>query len=208
VARRLATVWRVRSRPVLAAVVLSVALTGCSAEEGPPPSPSSPSASSASAPETPVPTSSSAAPAAPELPAAATTFDAAGAEAFVRHFWDVVNHAYATGDTDPVLAISDTGCGACQSLVENARAVTDAGGSFVGLEFQTSDYLSQAPNGEGRSLVSGLLAATPDAYVLNAQGERERLELPETRDFQIITSWSGGKWLLYSVSSFADGSAR
>ena len=89
-------------------LVGSLLITGCTGDEPNPPSPSSTS-------ESPTDTSSPTV-TVPAMPEEAKVGDAAGAEAFVRHWIDLLNYAYATGDTEPVKAVSDAGCEACQTI--------------------------------------------------------------------------------------------
>ena len=53
---------------------------------------------------------------APVLPAEAREQTAAGAIAFVRHYFAVLDYAYATGDTAPLANISDPECQACTGV--------------------------------------------------------------------------------------------
>ena len=55
---------------------------------------------------------------APVLLEEATQQTAAGAMAFVRHYFAVVDYAYATGDTAPLTAVSDPGCLPCAGIKE------------------------------------------------------------------------------------------
>ncbi len=85
-------------------LVGSLLITGCTGDEPNPPSPSSTS-------ESPTDTSSPTV-TVPAMPEEAKVGDAAGAEAFVRHWIDLLNYAYATGEI---------GAGQGQSQTPGAR---------------------------------------------------------------------------------------
>lgn len=115
----------------------AVVLVGCSDEgdsEGADPSPG-PSSSTASdggpasgsprADPTPAPT----------LPAEAQVDSEVGAEAFARHYVDLMNHAQATGDAEALMAVSSEQCGGCQGLQTAAEESYADGGYLEGGEF-------------------------------------------------------------------------
>lgn len=52
------------------------------------------------------------------MPPEALAADADGAAAFIRHYFDLMNYAYATGDLAPVQAIREPGCEACRGMEE------------------------------------------------------------------------------------------
>lgn len=49
----------------------------------------------------------------PDLPAAGQEGTLEGAEAFVRHYIDLLNYASGTGDTKALAEVSDRECGGC-----------------------------------------------------------------------------------------------
>jgi hypothetical protein len=57
----------------------------------------------------------------PVMPAAAKKSDLAGAEAFIRYYFDTVNYAYATGDLERTQSIRASDCAACKSLEDGIR---------------------------------------------------------------------------------------
>jgi hypothetical protein len=68
------------------------------------------------------------------MPAAAKEHTKAGAEAFVRYYWEVVNYAQATGDTDSLREISDPGCDFCTAGIEGIESIYGDGGTITGGE--------------------------------------------------------------------------
>jgi hypothetical protein len=74
------------------------------------------------------------------MPEAAKAHTTAGAKAFVKHFWNVVDYAQATGDTGAVTALSLVGCKGCQGGVHSIDGVYTSGGSIRGGQTTTSHY--------------------------------------------------------------------
>ncbi len=106
------------SRAVVAAasvVAAAAALAACSGDGPAPAPPTAATSPSISAPST---STGAPTPAIPELPEAAQVGDAAGAEAFVRYWVEVLNYAYVSGDTEPLDMISEAGCATCTSLMD------------------------------------------------------------------------------------------
>lgn len=69
---------------------------------------------------------------APSMPAEAEKKGAKGAEAFVRHYVELINHAQATGDTSSLEQVGASGCGSCVNGVSSVRKVYDEGGHIEG----------------------------------------------------------------------------
>lgn len=63
----------------------------------------------------------------PELPSAARASDAAGAEAFARHWVDALNHASTSGDTTQLRALADD-CRACARMADGIDELYVSGG--------------------------------------------------------------------------------
>jgi len=51
--------------------------------------------------------------------------------AFVRHYFAVVDYAYATGDTAPLAAISDTECRPCSQIGKQVNEAAGNGQSYL-----------------------------------------------------------------------------
>lgn len=121
-------------RLALAALTAALVLVGCSDDESPEPriSPTDTS-SAASTPTTPAPTTSG--PVEPTMPAAAEGDDAAAAEAFVRHYWAMVNYAQATGDVEGLRSLAIKSCGPCSSGTSWIERIYRAGGHIEGGEY-------------------------------------------------------------------------
>ena len=110
-------------RRLLAAVAGAVVLiaSGCTSDEAPEPAPLPTESASPSDTGSPSPT-------APTLPAEAEGTSPAAAKAFVRHYFDSVNYAAATGDTDGLRALGASRCVSCDAIAENIEEVYSEGG--------------------------------------------------------------------------------
>jgi hypothetical protein len=110
-------------RGLVAAVLAGLLASGCggSPEPGPLPAPEKSSTPSASA--TPAP---------PVMPKAAKAKTRAGAEAFVRHYVQLVNYAGANGDTGPLRDASLDTCVKCMALADGIDKVYSSGGRIIG----------------------------------------------------------------------------
>lgn len=109
-------------RPVLAglgaAACTAALLAGCTsnAEPTPPPAPSPPSASP----------SPSATP--PSLPPEAEGTSPQAAKAFARHYFDAINYAARTGDTEGLRKLGTADCVSCEAIASNIEKIYNAGG--------------------------------------------------------------------------------
>lgn len=116
---------RTSAAAALAAAAL-VALAGCSDDEPASEPTNEPSASTTASPS-PTPTA-----VAPTLPPDAARPDATGAEAFTRYWFDLVSHAYASGDAGGLRALSDPECATCLAIADEIDAQYQSGGRFTG----------------------------------------------------------------------------
>jgi hypothetical protein len=184
---------------VVAAVVLAAVVAGCSAEPEPTPEapPSAPSSSEAPAVE---PTPTPEAFTAPQLPEAATTPDAAGAEAFVRYFWDTVNYAYTSGDTAAIWAISHVDCAGCAGVQENIKSATVNGATWRDLSFTIEQLEVAEPDSDGLSFATGLLIRSANPTVREADGTLVPVEGPEVEGVRFWTQWTGNAWQTFAIN--------
>lgn len=139
--------FRARSAIGIAALLLTPLLVGCNDEEDPPEPMESPTTSrSTSTPsqDTTTPT----APVEPTLPAAAENETRTGVEAFVRHYWDVVNYATRTGDVERLAELDQPSCEGCSAGIRGLTDVYDRGGRIIGGDYTvTRIRLSKSANG-------------------------------------------------------------
>jgi hypothetical protein len=139
-------------------MLCAVAFVGACSQETPQPAPSSSSSTTATAtsPTTEVTEPPVAEP--PALPPEATTPDAAGAAAFVRHWFDLVNYAYATGDTAPAQALSDPDCETCINLIKTIEDQYRDGGRIEGGQLSVLSADAPTPQAGEVALVTTRVA--------------------------------------------------
>jgi hypothetical protein len=122
-----------RYAAALAAGGLLLSTAGCSGEAAPQGSPA-PSASS----------SASASASVPTIPAAARGTGPKAAEAFVRHYVDLINHATATLHGSPLRRVSTSDCEACEYFVEALATTKERAGRYEGGKWTVKE-LDQYP---------------------------------------------------------------
>lgn len=177
-----------------ALVAGGLVIGGCTPVE-PEPRPTTPVETSTSAPETSEPTV-----AAPEMPNEAAEASAAGAEAWVRHWIDLLNYAYDTGDTEPLAALSPSVCKVCSGTISDINEIYGAGGRLEGAEMVPSRVLSPPP--DARNLVAVGVTFTEAASIrVNADGSRT--EEPATAETEVgfVLVHENGAWQLRGIGT-------
>lgn len=178
-----------------AGVAVLVLLTGCAADEpAPQPAPSTAT--------TPSPSSATSSPpvAVPQLPEAATVGDAAGAEAFVRHWVDVLNYAYETGDTGPLDAITGSACDLCAQAADSIEATYSTGGHIEGAVTSLVSIASPPPDDDGLVAVSVRYGQAASVDV-DASGGRTAVDAVPEQNAGFILEWADGSWQLVGIGS-------
>jgi hypothetical protein len=138
---------------------------------------------------------------APVLPAEAREQTAAGAIAFVRHYFAVVDYAYATGDTAPLAAISDPGCMACAKVKDTINTRITDGGSYQTAATRISDLrVSDTELMDAAEVLAQY--STPATVAIDSNGDTVTRFAP-TSDMRasVIVLWLPAGW---STGDFAD----
>ena len=111
---------------------LACVVAGCGGGDGGDPGgESTPSVTVSESPTAPSTTGAAGA-AAPTLPPEAEGEDGAAAEAFVQHFWRMVNFAERTGETDELVGLATESCDACRGGAEGIQDIHGSGGTITG----------------------------------------------------------------------------
>ncbi len=165
-----------RSRTAFAAGLLGplLVLGGCSGEDPQP---------KIAPPESSAPTSASATPSGPvepTMPAAAKQHNAAGAEAFVAYYWELVNYAQATGELAKLKSLGSGACQACAGGVAGLRTVFANGGTIQGGDASLSNVSSSVVQaGEHRAFqVTADIANT--RQIISYSGKQKREVYPKS----------------------------
>lgn len=129
-----------------------------------------------------------------------------GAGEFVRHYFQVLPYAFATGHVEPLAEISADNCTGCQRSIENVRETYAAGNHYVfgettlhGAETATIEVTDFAEvfvlfSYEDTDKVS------PDGTVISTIPGKENVRM------QFILENSDGEWLVREIIGSEDGS--
>lgn len=151
-----------RGRAIAPAVVvlLALAVGGCTSDAEPSPMPT-PSPSPVE-PETPSPTP-------PTMPAEAEGTSPAAAKAFVRHYFDQINYAALSGDTETLRELSTDECQSCDAIAANVERIYNAGGHISEEHWQIRSIdVLKASNGDATLSVGARLGRE---VIVEATGE-------------------------------------
>lgn len=186
-----------------AAVVITTSLLvgACSDSGSPGPGPTASGPAPVSATSTaPVPTT--AAPTPPALPPEAATADAAGAAAFVRHWFDLVNYAYATGDTAPLRAVSEPTCEACATMIGFVDDQYLDGGTFVGGQVTVHAIEAPAPDDSGVLLALAVYSQS-ELIALRADGQEVVFRTVSNKSIGFVLARNGLEWMAAGIGANA-----
>lgn len=79
----------------------------------------------------------------PEMPEIAREKSKEGLEAFARHFYELVNYAYQTGDLEPLRAISAPDCVACNFAINQVQIGYEDSDWIVGGQLEIGAIVSE-----------------------------------------------------------------
>ncbi|MEJ5946583.1 DUF6318 family protein [Pseudokineococcus basanitobsidens] len=136
---------------------------------------------------------------APTLPPEATTNDAAGAEAFVRHWFDAVNFAYDNLDAEPMLAVSSDECDVCRQISSEVDEYRAQGLRVEGGTFALNEAVAPTPDGTGVTIVA--VAYSQDPYrVISDNGEARDVS-GESASLGAVLRWEGEEWRMFGLGT-------
>jgi hypothetical protein len=183
--RRSSRTWRVG----LAGVCLVIG--GCSGGEDPVRGLTS-TASATSSPSTTAPTTR----AASDIPAAARAHTPAGAEAFVKYFYDKINIAWTTPATGILPPLSDPGCRACRAFETSAKALVGKGQRYASDPVTITNIRAVPGGSHGQQYVVARLEQHSVSVVDSAGREVSRDE-EKSASTTISLVWTEGGWHFY-----------
>jgi hypothetical protein len=196
-----------RNRPakaLLACLATTTLLTACtkgSPEAGhpntsPPPTSTPPASTSTGTPTQP---SSAATTAPPTRPAAAKGLTLAAADQFVRYYSNLLNYASATGDTAPMLSVSEKGCENCKSYANFVAKANAANGLLQGDYLEKITDVPELYRGESGRIGGSAMVAI-GAYTSRESKNASPINLKAAkykREFAL--SPQGGSWIMYEM---------
>jgi len=170
-----------------------IAVAGCSGESDADPEPTfTPSATA----EPPTASQSAEQPVEPVPPAEMERDDEVGAKAFAEFYWEVVNYAQATGDTELLKTLEMPLCSACRGVRTWIDGVYEGAGRIVGSE-QTVRVSTVVALGDSKS--SQLIGYDVEARLTAGPGK------VVNRKGQIVArSGEADQMVVVSVSNEAD----
>lgn len=177
---------------LLAAVLL---VSGCSDDGGDnaPQAPTRTATASASPSATPEP---------PALPDAARVLDRPGAEAFVRHYFDLINYANRTGDTEALDSLATDDCHNCKPISAQAKSFTSNGGHLRGGDIMVTHAVA-APIEDDVALVSTVIAQSEGEVVSRDGSVRESFSALDTSSISFYAIIIDDRWMVYDFAETA-----
>lgn len=123
----------------------------------------------------------------------------ASAEAFMRHYIDLMNYASQTGSTQPMMTASDPGCERCKEYADFAKKVNEANGGLSGDYVERVKEVSQLTRGaEGR--VGGLALVTIGSYTTRITPTASpEVSKPENYRERFVLTPSGSNWVMFEM---------
>jgi hypothetical protein len=98
------------------------------------------------------------------MPQSARGDDAEAAEAFARYWFDLLEYAYLTGRTGPLLDLAQENCSACKSFSREINDAYAAGGHFEGVDIEVRSVVAAPPDDRG-TIVATVLDEAPSRIV-------------------------------------------
>ena len=144
-------------------------------------------------------------PSVPTMSELAFQFNETGAEQAARHFIDLINYSWASGDTSALDEFSEERCSYCQSLSDSVTSLYETGGWIHGLKYTVSQVEGNFPVNTN----SPETAQLTDCYVMSFLMHRSKADRyrPPTLEhvpagtgrLLLIVHWDGSEWKMSEV---------
>ncbi|WP_068399227.1 DUF6318 family protein [Kribbia dieselivorans] len=135
---------------------------------------------------------------APQLPEAATKHTKAGAEAFVRHYIDVINYAWMKPKSGLIPQLSYKGCKFCASVENTTEELVKNGEWYTKTPVKIRS-VKPAQKGEMGKWLVGVTITDTTAPIHNQQGKTGGRKAEATDTFYFALKWSDG-WRSFGVT--------
>ena len=193
-------------RGVLAVTLcVGAVLAGCgrSGESAPTASTAVPTSSPSSPTATPSPT-----PTPPVLPAAAKKPTMAGAEAFVRHFWDVYNYGYAARETKQLQEIAGPDCKFCKETISGISELWRSGARVEGGRVTVESVVVAPADFLQQGSLANTIIDQRASRVVEADGSfSDTSKGDKTLRVDLAIGWDGDSWLILEGEPITSPSA-
>ena len=193
-----------RTAAAVTALVLWMAVSGCSSDEAEPSTlPAVPTASAGTTGAEPSPLPSSGAltprPSTSARPSAAATDAPAAAVAFARHFFDVINDAYLERSPDRVRTLSTPECGSCTAVVNDIGRLAAEDHQVAGRRYIVESAEAAPPLADGRVVVDFRFTTDPYVEVDRQKRVVKDFAAEPARDGQMMLEPQSGMWRVLAI---------
>jgi len=138
------------------------------------------------------------------MPAEARTQDAAGAEAFVRYYFDLLNKSLTDMDPQYIRFFAEAGCDACERIAKETETDAAAGYTYRGGELTIAGDISILMTGPAEAQAGFVTDQAPMTVMDRAGKPVPDLEFPaeKTTNSGSITVWDAptGTWKLTELT--------
>ncbi len=132
----------------------------------------------------------------PVLPEAAKEFSKEGLEAFAEYWFSTLGYLFETGNSDPMMAVTEPGCQACDLMVKLVEPVYEDGGWLVGGQMkvvQTISYFTPLSDGDYQAQVEAMQIKVT---YFNADGSMAKeLDQHPVATNIVNAHWEDGRWI-------------
>jgi hypothetical protein len=188
-----------------AGIAVVALLSACSDDAQPAPSPSLPAPSASDTGSTPAgsatPTASKPTASVPPLPPEARASTSEGATAFVQHWFALVNYAYVTAETAPLIAASAGACGFCSSFAADIEEAKSARLSLEGGQFTVHGAATPGLDSDGRALVDANVSQEAVTELAADGATVEQVPSVTSAPLLIALIWDGVEWKVEGVDT-------
>lgn len=152
----------------------------------------------------------------PKLPAVATENTEEGAEATLKYFWEAIDYARLTGETDPIALVSHDSCEFCDEYMDGWSSRYQAGdwavihGQIEIEVHETESLLDEEEQDEWTAISYELGEPAADLYVAGARDSDESFEEVSTASWIADLSYDGTaqRWLVEWSGKAEEGNAE
>lgn len=174
------------------ALVLALGAAGCS-EDAPPAGSPVPSDSSSATPSASV----------PALPDEARGRGPEAAEAFVRHYVDLINAAMQSLDSGELRRLATSSCAQCKAVADLVDRVSDADGRLVGGEWRVDDTNILSSSTGKLVLVRATIRIEPGRSQLTAGAEPSAYPGTPRTAFTFSVARGGAGWMVERITGLS-----
>jgi hypothetical protein len=144
----------------------------------------------------------------PVLPAKAREFSKAGLEAFATYWYSTLGYAFETGDSKPMMAITDDGCVTCENINGPVGKWYQPGGWIVGgrmaVHSATTSF-AKAPDGMYQVVL--MTQQRPTSYYNPDKSLRKAYPPAPAQADIFIASFENGRWTAQTVEKLTGSSS-